>query len=131
MRKLVLIALLSLGLVAAPAAAAPIALQASPNPAVLGQRVVHTVSLGSYGRLDVWVSAKGFAQPGSGSLPAGSWRWECCPTQTAGTAAWHYRSNTLAVPGTYRFGADTRSRGTYLSTASIGTASSSLWVRIT
>lgn len=115
---------------APPAAASPLTLDASPNPTYVGQRVVHTIGVSATGRLDVWVSAQGFAQPRLGTLPSGSWSWRCCPSQTAGTPAWHYRSSSTVSPGTYRFGADTRQRGTYLSTATVGIASATVWVRI-
>jgi len=111
-------------------AAGPVTIQASPNPAYVGARVVHTVGLSTYGYLNVWVSAKGFDQPGIGSLPPGSWRWECCPAETAGTAAWHYRSSIVAKPGSYRFAPMTRSRGVFLSTARVGFFGSSVWVRV-
>jgi len=103
---------------------------ASPNPVVVGQRVAHTVTVAVSARLDVWVSAAGFAQPGFGSLPPGTWSQECCPAQTAGTAAWRYRSTGPVVPGSYRFGADARRTGSYLSTASVGFATSSTWIRV-
>jgi len=130
-RALVLAVALATLLLGWPAeAAGPVTIQASPNPAYLGVRVVHTVGLSTYGYLNVWVSAKGFDQPGIGSLPPGSWRWECCPSETAGTAAWHYRSSTVAKPGIFRFGAMTRSRGAFLSTARVAVYSSTVWVRI-
>jgi len=109
---------------------AAIAVSASPNPVVLGQRVVHSVTVAVSGRLGVWVSSAGFGQPGLGTLPAGSWSQECCPSQTAGTAAWHYRSSSPVPVGSYRFGADARRTGSYLSTASLGFPSSSIWVRV-
>jgi hypothetical protein len=119
-----------LGLVAAPAEAKPVDVAASPNPAALGQRVRHTVTVGVAGRLEVWVSASGFQAPGSGSLPLGTWSYECCPGQTAGSPAWHYRSSGVAAPGSYRFGAVARTRGTFLSSAAIPTsgAFSSVWI---
>lgn len=131
MRKTILAAAVAFALLPRPAeAAGPVTIQASPNPAYLGTRVVHTVGLSTCGYLNVWVSAKGFDQPGMGSLPSGSWRWECCPAETAGTAAWHYRSSTAARPGIFRFAALTRSRGAFLSTARVATYSSKVWVRI-
>jgi len=118
-------------LVAGPVrAAGSISIQASPNPARLGDRVTHSVGASNYGYLNGWISARGFGQPGLGSLPPGSWRLECCPSETAGTAAWHYRSNTAVGSGTYRFGATTRLRGTFLSTARLGISSATVWVRI-
>jgi hypothetical protein len=42
-----------------PAQASPVLIGAAPNPASVGQRVVHTVGLGAPGRLDPWVSAVG------------------------------------------------------------------------
>jgi len=131
MRKTILALAVAVALLPRPAeAAGPVTIQASPNPAYLGTRVVHTVGLTTYGYLNVWVSAKGFDQPGIGSLPSGSWRWECCPAETAGTAAWHYRSSIVAKPGSYRFAPMTRSRGAFLSTARVGFFGSSVWVRI-
>ncbi len=103
---------------------------ASPNPAALGQRVRHAVGVGMSGGLQVWVSASGFSQPGMGTLPPGTWTWECCPSQTAGTPAWHYRSARPVPPGTYAFGASARARGTFLSTAAVGSAVARVWVRI-
>jgi hypothetical protein len=105
-------------------------LTASPNPATLGDRVRHEVSVGVYARLDVWVSASGFEQPGTGTLPPGAWGYQCCPSQTAGTAAWHYRSNATVVPGTYRFGAVTRARGQWLSSALVGGTLKTVWIAV-
>lgn len=127
------IGVLVVGLALLPGAAADatsVSIQAAPNPARLGDRVTHTVGAFNYGSLNVWISARGFGQPGLGSLPPGSWRLECCPSETAGTAAWHYRSSTTVGPGTYRFGATTRSRGTFLSTARLGISTATVWVRI-
>jgi len=132
MRKIVPLAvLLMTWLAPSTLASSPVALKASPNPAMLGDRVVHTIELGAPARLDVWVSAQGFAQPGTGTLPPGAWRKECCPSQTAGTAAWHFRSYSVAPAGTYRFGAGARAVGVYLSTAAAGSASASVWIRVT
>ena len=90
MRKVFLLVTVVLALVGGPAAdAASVSIQASPNPARLGDRVTHTVGASAYGYLIVWISARGFGQPGLGSLPPGTWRLECCPSETAGTAAWH------------------------------------------
>lgn len=128
MRRMLVVVVVLLGLVAAPAEAKPVDVAASPNPAALGQRVRHTVTVGVAGRLEVWVS--GFQAPGSGSLPLGTWSYECCPGQTAGSPAWHYRSSGVAAPGSYRFGAVARTRGTFLSSAAIPTsgAFSSVWI---
>jgi len=116
---------------AAPALGkAAVEISASPNPVVIGRRVAHTVTVAVSARLDVWVSAAGFAQPELGSLPPGTWTQECCPSQTAGTTAWHYRSTWPAQPGSYRFGADARRTGSYLSTATLGFTTSSVWVRV-
>ncbi|TMK30550.1 MAG: hypothetical protein E6G61_06190 [Actinobacteria bacterium] len=132
MRKVFLLVTVVLALVGGPAAdAASVSIQASPNPARLGDRVTHTVGASAYGYLIVWISARGFGQPGLGSLPPGTWRLECCPSETAGTAAWHYRSNAAVGPATYRFGATARSRGTFLSTARLGISTATVWVRIT
>lgn len=131
MRKTILALAVAVALLPRSAVAAgPVTIQASPNPAYLGTRVVHTVGLSTTGYLNVWVSAKGFDRPGIGSLPSGSWRWECCPAETAGTAAWHYRSSIVARPGIFRFGAMTRSRGAFLSTARAAVYGSTVWVRI-
>lgn len=123
-----LVVLVVLG--ATPASAKVVGVSASPNPALLGDRVRHTVDLGVYGRLDVWVSATGFDKPAMGTLPSGTWSFECCPAQTAGTPAWHFRSAGTTGPGTYGFRASTRQRGSYLSTAAIGGTSSSVWVQV-
>jgi hypothetical protein len=131
MRKVFVLATVALALIGGPAAdAASVSIQASPNPARLGDRVTHMVAASTFGYLTVWISARGFGQPGLGSLPPGTWRLECCPSETAGTAAWHYRSNAVVGPGTYRIGATARSRGTFLSTVRLGTSTATVWVRI-
>jgi len=130
MRKLVVLTALVVGLVAAPAQAKVVGIDASPNPAVVGQRVRHTVEVGAVARLDVWVSAVGFQAPGLGTLPPGTWSIECCPSQTLGTSAWHYRSFGIATPGSYRFNAVARARGTFLSTAAVAGATASVTIRI-
>ena len=131
MRKSILVIALVVAVATAPSAwASQISLGASPNPAYVGQRVVHTIAVGAPGRLDVWVSAQGFVQPRLGTLPRGSWSWQCCPSQTAGTPAWHFRSSSTVSPGTYRFGVDASQRGTYLSSATVAIASATVWVRI-
>lgn len=117
--------------VAAPATAKLVDLTASPNPATLRTTVRHTVTLGAPARLDLYVSASGFERPGMGSLPPGSWTYRCCPSQTAGTPAWFYRSTYAVNPGTYRFPAVARTRGTFLSTAMAGSTSDGVWIRIT
>jgi len=126
--------LLTLGLalvvVAGPAHAKLVDLTASPNPADLGTQVRHSVSLGAPARLELYVSAVGFERPGTGTLPAGSWTYRCCPGQTAGTPAWYYRSNAGVPPGSYRFGAMARARGRFLSTAITTVGSASVWIRI-
>jgi hypothetical protein len=116
--------------VGAPAHAKVVDLSASPNPAVVSDRVRHAVSVGAHARLDVWVSAAGFERPRLGTLPPGTWSYECCPGQVAGTDAWHYRSSSLVTPGSYRFGAIARSRGTFLSTAASSASETSVWIRI-
>ncbi|MEW6059831.1 MAG: hypothetical protein AB1551_06790 [Actinomycetota bacterium] len=131
MRKMAVIAAALLVLSAGPAGAAgPVTIQASPNPALVGQRVVHTVRTSVPGPLDIWVSAAGFNQPGLGTLPPGSWTRECCPAETNWTAAWHYHSYRAALAGTYTFGATSRWRGLFLSTARLGGARASVWVRV-
>lgn len=130
MRKALLVLTLATGLAAAPALAGIVGIVASPNPARVGDQVRHSVEVGTFGRLEVWVSASGFYRPGSGSLPAGTWAFECCPRQTAGTPAWHYRSSSPVAPGSFRFGAGARSPGSFLSTASIAGSSAGVWIRI-
>jgi hypothetical protein len=114
----------------APAHAKVVGISASPNPAGIGSTVRHTIEVGAYARLDVWVSASGFQAPGSGSLPPGAWTIECCPSQTGLTPAWHYRSSSPVAPGSYRFGSVARLRGTFLSTAAVSGVSASVRVTI-
>ena len=125
-----LVALL-VGVLAGPAEAKLVELDVSPNPAKVGTNVRHSLALGTAGRLEVWVSASGFERPGVGTLPPGSWVARCCPSRTAGTPAWQYRSFGVVPPGAYRFGAVARTRGTFLSSAAIGFTSDSVWIRIT
>lgn len=115
---------------ATPASAKVVGISASPNPALLGERVRHTLDVGVYGRLEVWVSATGFEVPAMGTLPPGTWSFECCPGQTAGTPAWHFRSAGTTAPGAYGFRALSRQRGSFLSTAAIAGMYSSVWVRV-
>lgn len=130
-RSLVALALtLTVVVTATPARAKLVELTASPNPAVVGNQVRHSVDLAAPARLDLYVSAVGFQRPGTGTLPAGSWTYRCCPSQTAGTPAWYYRSSSGVAPGSYRFGAVARARGVYLSTASTPVGSASVWIRI-
>jgi hypothetical protein len=130
-RRFIFVIALIVALSSAPSArAGQLTFDASPNPASVGQRVVHTIGVGVSGRLDVWVSAQGFGKPRLGTLPSGSWSWRCCPSQTAGTPAWHFRSSSTVPPDTYRFGADARQRGAYLSTATVGIVSATVWIRI-
>ena len=131
MRRACVALALLVALGATPASAKVVGISASPNPARLGDRVRHTVEVGVYGPLEVWVSASGFQSPGLGTLPGGTWSYECCPAQTAGTPAWHYRSSSFSAPGTYRFRAMSQLRGTFLSTASAGGTSAGVWIRIT
>jgi hypothetical protein len=112
------------------AAAKTISITASPNPARVGDVVRHELGVGLVGRLDIWISATGFGRPSLGRLPPGTWSYECCPSQTAGTPAWHYRSSSLVQSGRYRFPATAQSRGTFPSTATIGGATSRVWVSI-
>jgi len=130
MKRSLLVLALTLLMVAAPAHAKLVDLTASPNPATVGDRVRHSVSLGAPTRLELFVSAVGFERPGTGTLPEGSWIYRCCPSQTAGTPAWYYRSNAGVAPGSYRFGAVARARGQFLSTASTTIGSAGVWVRI-
>ena len=130
MRRMVGALVLVVALGAAPASAKVVGIGASPNPASLGDRVRHTVTVGTYGRLDVWVSAVGFDRPGTGSLPYGAWTFECCPSQTAGTSAWHYRTSGGVSPGSYGFNSTARARGSFLSTAVVAGSSASVWVSV-
>lgn len=45
--------------------------------------------------------------------------------------AWHYRSFGIAPPGSYRFGAAARTRGTFRSSAAVGFGSDAVSIRIT
>jgi hypothetical protein len=130
MRKWVVLLVLVVGLVAAPAQAKVVGIDASPNPAVVGARVRHTVGVGAIARLDIWVSALGFQTPGLGTLPPGAWTIECCPSQTLGTSAWHYRSLGVVIPASYRFNAVARTRGTFQSTATVAGSTASVTIRI-
>jgi hypothetical protein len=130
MRRIVLLTAVVVGLTAAPALGKVVGITASPNPASVGASVRHTVEAGTFGRLDVWVSASGFRAPGLGTLPPGAWSIECCPGQTNGTPAWHYRSSGIAMPGVYRFNALAAAPGLFRSTAAVAGSSASLWVRI-
>ena len=127
-----LVALVVLGVVvtAGAAIAKTVGLSASPNPARVGDRVRHDVEVGASARLEVWISARGFERPGTGTLPSGTWSLECCPQQTAGTPAWHYRSSAVVAPGAYRFGAVAAQSGSYLSSALVGGSVATVWVRI-
>ena len=115
----------------AVAATAIVSITASPNPAVLGDKVAHVVRVGTVAPLDVWVSATGFDQPRMGTLPPGQWRLECCFSMTENSRAWHYRSGGPVVPGSYHFRAPTRARGTYTSTAVVASSSDAVSIRIT
>jgi hypothetical protein len=131
MRKLCIVVVgLCLILSAGPATAKTVSIGASPNPARVGERVRHDVGVGTVGRLEVWVSASGFEQPASGTLPSGTWTFECCPSQTAGTPAWHYRSSSFVAPAAYRFSALARTPGYFVSTASLAGRSSKVRIRI-
>jgi|GEM_PF-1429346 hypothetical protein len=144
MRRFVATVVVALALVPAPVGALPlrgrafvgqalaaITIQASPNPATVGQRVTHTLALSTAGSLWVWVSAVGFRQPGLGTLPPGAWVKTCCPAEAGGASAWLYRSTSGVQPGTYRFGAVARAPGSYLSTAEVGLAKAGVWIRVT
>ena len=130
MKRSLLVFALATTFVAAPAQAKLVDLTASPNPASLGDHVRHTVSIGGPTRIELFVSAAGFERPGTGTLPPGAWTYRCCPSQTAGTPAWYYRSDVVAPPGSYGFRAFTRTRGTFLSTAVTAMGSDGVWVRI-
>jgi hypothetical protein len=128
----VIVVTLSLTLVLSTgvAAAKTVSIGASPNPARVGDRVRHEVVVGTVGRLDVWVSASGFERPGSGTLPNGTWSFECCPSQTAGTPAWHYRSSSFVSAARYRFPAIAGTRGTFLSSAGVAGVVDGVWISI-
>lgn len=114
MRKIVAAVVVAVSLVPGRAAAASdVTFDASPNPARIGDRVIHKVHTPFAGRLKVWVSARGFKRPANGTLPPGSWSWECCPAQTMGAPAWHYRSTAPVAAGSYRFGAVGKLPGTH------------------
>jgi hypothetical protein len=130
MKRSLLALALATVFVAAPAHAKLVDLTASSNPAGLGDRVRHTVSLVGSARIELYVSAAGFERPGTGTLPPGSWAYRCCPAQTAGTPAWVYRSTVVAPPGSYRFGAFARARGSFLSTVVTLLGQDGVWVRI-
>jgi hypothetical protein len=130
MRRVVLVTALVFGLTASPALAKVVGITASPNPASVGSSVRHTVEVGMPGRLDVWVSASGFRAPGLGTLPPGAWAIECCPGQTAGTPAWHYRSFGIVQRGNHRFNAVAAASGLFRSTAAVAGSVASVWVRI-
>ena len=130
MRTFVASIALAVALIPGVARASELTLDVTPNPARLGERVIHKISTPLGGPLNIWVSARGFKQPGDGTLPPGAWSWECCPQQTAGTPAWHYRSATPVAAGGYRFGAIARTTGVYLSTAAVYNLADSVWVRI-
>jgi hypothetical protein len=129
-RPIVVMIAVAIALSAVPAAAKTVGITASPNPARVGDRVRHDVEVGSVGRLEVWVSARGFERPGPGTLPAGTWSYECCPSQTAGTPAWHYRSSAFTSGGRYRFGAVAVAPGNFLSTAFVAGVFAGVWIRI-
>jgi hypothetical protein len=131
MKRRLLVLAMATVLIAAPAHAKLVEITVAPNPAGLGERVRHTVSIGGPSRIEVFVSAAGFERPGTGTLPPGLWVYRCCPPQTAGTPAWTYRSNAVAPPGSYRFGAYARARGTFLSTVVTTVGRDGVWVRIT
>ena len=133
MRGIVLGVVLSVAAIVparAVAATAPVGINASPNPATLGDKVVHVVKIGVYAPLDIWVSAAGFEQPRLGTLPPGTWRLECCTSITDGTAAWHFRSDGVVAPGSYRFGAFARAVGRFRSTAAVQSTADAVWIRI-
>jgi hypothetical protein len=129
-RPVVVVIAVAIALSAMPAAAKTVGITASPNPARVGDRVRHDIEVGTVGRLEIWVSARGFGRPGPGTLPTGAWTYECCPSQTAGTPAWHYRSSTFAPRGVYRFGAMAVAPGSFLSTAFVAGVFAGVWIRI-
>ena len=130
MKRSLFVLALATVFVAAPAHAKLVELTASPNPAGVGDRVRHTVSIVGPTRIELFVSAAGFERPGTGTLPPGSWTYRCCPAQTAGTPAWFYRSTVVVPRGSYRFGAVSRARGSFLSTVFTTIGQDGVWVRI-
>ena len=113
-------------------ALSPVTFEASPNPAIIGQRVAFTVSVQGTGaaREQIWVAARALDKPTLGDLPAGSWSYECCPAETGYGPAWHYRSFSTVFPGTHSFDAVARQPGVYSNTAAFGPYRASLSLRI-
>jgi hypothetical protein len=133
MRRIAFVLLLAFATaVPARALGAPIVgITASPNPAVLGDRVVHRVNVGVPARLDVWVSAMGFDKPRPGTLPPGTWQLDCCAPPAVGSPAWHYRSTSPVRPSTYRFGASAVGRGSFAAAARVMGVVDVVWVHVT
>jgi hypothetical protein len=118
---------------AGPASAQPVVtLGAEPNPALSGQTVRFTIEAAGEraARLQAWISAMGVKRPGLGNLPTGHWDLVCCPAQTAGDPAWHYRSDLLAQGGRYTFRAVADRRGSHVATAAYGAATDSIVFRV-
>jgi hypothetical protein len=124
---------LLVGVWAGPATAqSTVALEAEPNPAPSGQTIRFTIEASGDRavRLQVWISAVGVKRPGLGNLPPGQWNLVCCPGQTAGDPAWHYRSEFPAQDGRYAFRAVADRRGSHVATAAYGAATDCLVFRV-
>ena len=133
MRAFVVAAVTAVAMISGPVwALSPLTFEASPNPAIIGERVAFTVSVQGIGgaREQIWVAAKGVTKPTLGDLPPGSWTYECCPAEAGYGPAWHYRSATIVFPGTQSFEADARQPGLYTNTAAFGGYRASLLLRI-
>ena len=133
MRAFVVAAVTAVAMISGPVwALSPVTFEASPNPAVIGQRVDFTVSVQGAGaaREQIWVAARGLSKPTLGNLPPGSWAYECCPAETGYGPAWHYRSLSTVFPGTHSFDADARQPGTFTNTAAFGPYRASLTLRV-
>jgi len=133
MRRIVLasLVLLTTALPARALAASVVGITASPDPAFLGDRVVHRVLVGAPARLDVWVGAAGFDKPRLGTLPPGTWQLDCCAPPAVDSPAWHYRSSSPVTPSTYRFGAMASARGSFASAAAALGVVDVVWVHVT
>ena len=133
MRAFVVAAVTAVALISGPVwALSPISFDASPNPAIIGERVEFTVSVQGTGaaREQVWVTARGLARPSLGDLPPGTWAYECCPAETGYGPAWHYRSYFTVFAGTHSFAADARQPGLYTNTAEFGPYRAGLTLRV-
>ncbi len=133
MRSFIVAAATAVALMSGPVwALSPVTFEASPNPAVIAQRVEFTVSVAGTGpgHEQVWVTGRGLFKPTMGDLPPGTWTYECCPAETGFGPAWHYRSYLAVAPDTHRFEAQARQPGTYTNTAAFGPYRDTLLLRI-